>query len=345
MDTITIGGVSIAPGKRQTVDLPVVRLYTHTQLHMPVHVINSRSPGPVLFISAAIHGDELNGVEIIRRVLKLRGLRQMRGRLIAVPIVNVIGFIGHSRYLADRRDLNRVFPGAEQGPLALMLADLFIREVVAHATHGIDLHTATLHRNNFPQVRVSEGDHASLDLARQFNAPVIIQSKSRPGSLRHAIVERGLPNVLFEAGEALRFDETAIRVGVRGVLNVMRHLGMLPGRVTPSKRFKPAFFCKSSRWARSPSSGVLRNRTRLGKGVVKGQVLGVVADPFGENESDVIAPGDGYVIGRNEMPLVGKGDALYHVALAENLKETELDRAMPEEPDLVEAPGDDENWP
>ena len=225
---IKVGGTTISPGQRVTVDLPVADLYTSTSLHMPVQVICGRKPGPVLFVSAAIHGDELNGVEIIRRLLKRKALKSIRGTLLAVPIVNVHGFLNQSRYLPDRRDLNRSFPGSAKGSIASRLANLFIKEIVSKADFGIDLHTGALHRSNLPQIRANLDDAATLDIAQVFGTPVIINSDIRDGSLRACAFERGQPVLIYEAGEALRFDEISIRAGLRGILNVMRHIGMLP---------------------------------------------------------------------------------------------------------------------
>ena len=183
---------------------------------MPVHVIHGRRPGPCLFISAAIHGDELNGVEIIRRVIRLKSLSKLRGTLIAIPIVNVLGFLSQSRYLADGRDLNRFFPGSNTGSFANTLASLFMREIVGKATHGIDLHTGSRHRSNFPQIRITEEDDIASELADAFCAPIIMPSSNRDGSLRSAVQAKKIPILLYEAGEALRFDEVSIRIGVRG---------------------------------------------------------------------------------------------------------------------------------
>lgn len=313
MQPITINGTEIKPGSRATIDLPVGKFYTHTPLSMPVHVINSRKPGPRLFVSAAIHGDEINGVEIIRRLIKLPALKQMHGSLIAVPIVNVHGFINHSRYLPDRRDLNRVFPGSETGSLAARLANIFMREIVANSTHGIDIHTGAIHRSNLPQIRANLDDPETERLARVFGTPVIISSSLRDGSLREAAGEAGIPMLLYEAGEALRFDEVAIRAGVRGVTEVMRTLGMLPASRRHPDVIEPVI-TNTTYWVRAASSGILRPMIKLGGHVEKETLLGVISDPFGEKEVQVISPYNGIIIGRTNLPLVNEGDALFHIA-------------------------------
>ncbi len=311
---ITIGGAEVKAGERRTIDLPVTDLSTHTPITMPIHVVRGRRPGASLFICAALHGDEINGVEIIRRLLRISALRHLQGTLIAVPIVNALGFISQSRYLPDRRDLNRSFPGSARGSLAGRLARLFLDEVVAKSTHGIDLHTAAVHRDNFPQIRANLDDSECERLAQAFGVPVIVNTGFREGSLREAAAGLSVPVMVYEAGEALRFDEGCIRAGVKGVVRVMRALEMLAPSHRKTKPRPPALVIRSSRWVRAPQSGLLRSATPLGSAVSEGQVLAVVADPFGEKEVEVHASIGGVVIGRSNIPLVHEGDALFHIA-------------------------------
>ncbi|CAN5157790.1 succinylglutamate desuccinylase/aspartoacylase family protein [soil metagenome] len=312
--------MAVPAGGRATVEIPVADLYTHTSLTMPVHVVNGRQPGPTLFISAAVHGDEINGVEIIRRLLKLRALRGLRGALIAVPIVNVFGFLNLTRYLPDRRDLNRAFPGSERGSVTARLANLFAAEIVAKADCGIDLHTGAVHRANLPQIRADLDEPRTRRLAEAFGVPVLINATVRDGSLREFTAEKGIPMLLYEAGEALRFDEVSIRAGLRGILRVMRELGMLP----PSRKTRPGMapvIARSTSWIRAPASGIVRTVTALGAHVKKNEVLGVVSDPFGESDIPIAAPYAGLVIGCNNLPLSHEGDALYHVARFESTRD------------------------
>ncbi|GAB4394277.1 MAG: succinylglutamate desuccinylase/aspartoacylase family protein [Kiloniellaceae bacterium] len=310
---IEIGGVEVKAGESRTIDLPVTDLSTHTPITMPIHVVRGRRPGPSLFVCAALHGDEINGVEIIRRLLRLTALKRLQGTLIAVPIVNVLGFLSQSRYLPDRRDLNRSFPGSAQGSLAGRLARLFLEEIVAKSTHGIDLHTAAIHRDNFPQIRANLDDPESERLARAFGVPLVINTGFREGSLREAASGFSVPVIVYEAGEALRFDEACIRAGVKGVVRVMRQLEMLAPSSRRGRRADPLVI-RSSKWVRAPHSGLLRAATALGSSVRDGQVLGVISDPFGENEVEVRASIGGVVIGRSNIPLVHEGDALFHIA-------------------------------
>lgn len=311
---VRIGAAEIKPGERSSVCLPVATLYTHTPVEMPVHVINGRRSGPRLFVTAAIHGDELNGIEIIRRLLRVRLLSRLRGSLIAVPIVNVFGVLNHSRYLPDRRDLNRSFPGTERGSLAARVADLVLHEIIGQCSHGIDLHTGALHRSNLPQIRANLDDPATDALARAFGAPVLLNSDLRDGSLRAAAAERGIPMLLYEAGEALRFDEISIRGGVAGIVNVMRALEMLPALRAIRQRHKEPVVARSSFWIRAPRGGIVRTHAKLGSRVEKTSLLGTVADPFGDQEEQIVSPFGGIVIGRSSLPLVNEGDALFHIA-------------------------------
>jgi len=309
----TINGIDIRPGTRALVDLELPRLNSHTRLAMPVHVIHGRRDGPCLFVSAAIHGDEVNGVEVVRRLLLLKRLKHLRGTLVAVPVVNVYGLIHESRYLPDRRDLNRCFPGSERGSLAGRVAHLFMSEIVARCTHGIDLHTGAVHRSNLPQVRANLDDPETERLARAFGVPVLLNSSLRDGSLREAAAEHGVPMLLYEAGEGLRYNETAIRAGLHGVVNVMHALGMLTSRSRRRAPLEP-FVARSSSWVRAPESGMLHSRVKLGDMVEKKALLGRVHDPYSGEATPVTAHARGVIIGRVQIPMVHEGEALFHIA-------------------------------
>lgn len=310
---IELAGQKVWPGERKTIDLVVGKLYTHSPITMPVQVLCGHQAGPVMFISAAIHGDELNGVEIIRRLLKVPALKRLKGTLIAVPIVNLHGFINQSRYLPDRRDLNRSFPGSEKGSLAGRVARLFLDEIVERCTHGIDLHTGAIHRSNLPQIRADLDNEETLALAKAFGTPVVLNSNLRDGSLREAANKKGIPVLLYEAGEALRFDELSIRGGVQGILRVMRRLEMLPAS-RKKNEFDP-IVARSSAWVRAPQDGIFRAKVKQGDRVQKDQTLmAVVSDPFGESEVEIWAPFSGIVIGQLHLPLVNEGEALFHIA-------------------------------
>jgi predicted deacylase len=320
--TVRIGGVEVAPGERTYIDLPIADLYTHTPLTMPVQVVNGKRAGPTLFVSAAIHGDELNGVEIVRRLLAQKALNRLRGCLIAVPVVNVHGFLDQSRYLPDRRDLNRSFPGSATGSVAARLAYIFAQEIIRQADFGVDMHTGAQHRSNLPQIRANLDDEQTLSLAKAFKVPVLVNAPIRDGSLRGYAAEEGIPTLLYEAGEALRFDEVSIRAGLRGLLSVMRHLEMLPERKAKTGQKEP-LIATSTSWIRAPSSGIVRLRVKLGQRVDVGQSLATISDPMGEASQKVEARFAGIVIGQTNLPLVHEGDAMMHIARFDSVAQAE----------------------
>ncbi len=310
---LEIGGTIVKPGTTQTVTVPLSMLPNHAAFDLDMRVIHGMRPGKRLFICSTIHGDELNGIEIIRRVLASSLTKHIHGTLIAIPIVNLFGTLLHSRYLPDRRDLNRSFPGSQQGSSAAQLANVFLTEIVSKCTHGIDLHTGSNNRLNLPQVRCEFDNPETLRLALSFGAPVILKSKIREGSLREASEKLGIPTLTFEGGEAFRFNEFAIRAGVAGILRVMSALGMIPAGKCATAKGTPVI-SPSSRWLRSPITGVLRSACWLGDKVLKGDVVAKISDPLGIHTTDVIAQFDGIVVGRTQSPLVYKGDALFNIA-------------------------------
>ncbi|KOR30124.1 succinylglutamate desuccinylase [Achromatium sp. WMS2] len=321
---LIIEGQTVVAGSRQTLEIQLPLLYTHTQVMLSMHIVHGFIKGPTLFVSGAVHGDEINGVEIIRRLLQMPILRDLRGTLIAVPVVNVYGFVRQSRYLPDRRDLNRMFPGSERGSLAARLAHSFIQIVVKNSTHGIDLHTGALHRDNLPQIRAAfKPETVEEHMAKAFAAPIIMNSEMRDGSLREAAAEIGVPVIVYEGGEALRFDELAIRTGVRGIVGVMRALKMFKSPRNSGMRMQQnSLVAKSSTWVRAPQSGILRANVPLGVMVEKNERLGFITDPLGEQEEEVIAHTAGMVIGKVNLPLVNEGEAIYHIARLDSEEES-----------------------
>lgn len=312
----TLAGERVEPGARKTIKQQISYLSDHTPMSLTSHVIHGRRAGPVLFVSGAIHGDEIIGVEIIRRLMEMKALERLKGTLILVPVVNAYGFVAQSRYLPDRRDLNRCFPGSATGSLAGQLAHTFMTEIVAKCDYGLDLHTAAIHRANLPQIRADLSNPVVADMAKAFGASIMLDANLRDGSLREAAQAVGCNILLYEAGEALRFDENAIRIGVRGVLGVMRHVGMLPASKTRSA-IEP-ILSESSHWLRAPAGGVMRARKGLGDRVRQNEVLAEISDPLGELTDTVKAKRSGIVIGRSNLPVVNLGDALFHIARVKN---------------------------
>jgi predicted deacylase len=332
MSGFELGGKVIAAGARETVNLEVSTLANATPMNLPVHVVHGGG-GPVLFLSGVVHGDEIQGMEIIRRVLAHDAMASIKGTLLAIPIVNAFGFLNHSRYMPDRRDLNRSFPGSDQGSLASLLADLFFREIVMRSHYGIDFHTAALHRTNLPQIRIAPGDDSLLQLAEAFAAPVIITSKLRDGSLRQSAKNAGVKVVLYEGGEALRFDERAIEAGVKGTLRLMKMIGMI-AEAPPVPAHASTVHSGSSTWSRAPEGGILHSVRQVGDKVGRKEPIGIITDPLGAMRVPVFAEDDGIIIGRTNLPIVNRGDALFHIARIK-AKASARAEAMPDEDEII----------
>jgi uncharacterized protein len=339
-----IGGEAVPPGTRRLVDLPVSKLSNHTPVTLPVHVLHGFRPGPTIFVSAAIHGDELNGVEIIRRLLRTIRPENVSGTLLCVPVVNTYGFLARSRYMPDRRDLNRSFPGSQDGSLAARLAHLFLNEVALRCQIGIDLHTAAVHRVNLPQIRADfQKRPRSKELAEAFGTQVVMNSPERSGSLRKAAREAGIDVLVYEGGEGLRFDEGSIEAAYGGIVNVMLATGMLelPDGVDPKERnpnARPPLFTNMAKWIRASDGGVFRPRKKLGEAVSQGDLLGWISNPYDDTETEVRAPVRGIIVGMTTLPIANMGDALYHIAWPE-----EFGRAKPASRDAAPEPVMDED--
>lgn len=308
---IVVAGAAVGPGERAEISIPIGRLVTGERMSLPVMVLHGARPGPTVWINGAIHGDEIGGVEIITRVLRTLDPASMAGTLLAVPVVNVHGFVTGDRYLPDRRDLNRSFPGSVSGSLGAQIAHLFMHEIVARSGIGIDLHTGSDHRTNLPQIRADLDDPATRRLALEFGAPIVIHARTRDGSLRHAATQAGATVLLYEAGEASRFDEEAIAVGVSGVVRVFAAIGLIDAVMAPTAR--PRISRRTS-WMRARRSGIVHLDIEPGSLVRRRQELGTIDDTFGNRLAVLRAPFDGLVIGVNRHPLVNRGDAIVHIA-------------------------------
>ncbi len=301
----------VAPGSRKIIELTGAKLYTASPLSIPIEVINGKRTGPVLMINAAIHGDELNGVEVVRQMINAIDPARMSGTLIMVPVVNVFGFIQKSRYLPDRRDLNRCFPGSEKGSLASRLAFTFFNEVALKCDYIIDIHTGAIHRTNLPQIRADLSKPETKRLAEAFGTPVLVDSPLRGGSLRSEAEKNGITVITYEAGEALKFDPVAISAGLNGIRRVMQAIGMTRKhrRKTPT-----SVVTRSTTWIRADHDGILRTLVSLGDRVEKNQTLGFINSPLGHIEVEIQANKSGIVIGQQTLPLVNEGDAVFHIA-------------------------------
>jgi predicted deacylase len=315
-----IQGNFVPAGSRALINLPVGVFTNNTQVDLTLVVVHGRLPGPTVLVTGCIHGDEINGAEIIRRLLKSKSINRLRGTLLAVPIVNVPAFLNRSRYLPDRRDLNRLFPGSEKGSLGARLAKVVSCQLIPRSDLVVDLHTGAVNRPNFPQIRVTANDETSLEYAKIFNAPVTIIAPLRDSSFRSLCYSEGKQLLLYESGEALRLDAPSIRYGLQGIISVMRHIGMLAKKRLPERKKKTdTITCKKTFWERAPIGGLFTPLIALGKTVEADEVLGFVSDPYGGNETPVTATQQGVIIGRTNEGLADEGDALFHIAVFSNL--------------------------
>lgn len=309
----------IAPGTFADVAIPVSHQITGFSANLALRVLHGSKPGPCVFISGAIHGDEITGTAVIQRLATQLDPARISGTVILAPAVNIYGFLAHSRYLPDRRDLNRSFPGHARGSLASQLAHCFMENVIERCSLGIDIHSAAVHRYNLPQIRIAEGSPELVELAMAFGAPVIIESPLRDGSMRQLAHERGTPMLLLEAGEALRFDRLSIDVGANGVMRVLAHIGMIAADDGLTSVGIPARANRST-WVRAPRGGVTQLRRQSGDTVYRGDVLATVSGLFGEDAEELPSPIDGIVIGHATLPVANQGDALFHIAEIANLE-------------------------
>lgn len=310
---IIISGETVSPGEEKLLKINIDRLPTGTLIDIPVYVFNSKNPGPTILIQAGLHGDEINGIEIVRRMLDEKKLKINKGAIIAVPILNVFGFIHYSREVPDGKDVNRSFPGTKNGSMASRIAYHHIAEIIQQIDYGIDLHTGGGQRHNFPQVRYTLGDEQSLKLAEVFNAPILFASKLIKGSFRNAAYLMNKPTVVFEAGESMRFDQYAILVGIQGVLNVLKHFEMIDAIEAKYSAHKKTVHLKTRKWLRAPTAGMFIPEISNGSEIKKGQIIGFVADTYAKRNKKIKAPFDGYIICVNYQAVVNQGEALFHV--------------------------------
>jgi hypothetical protein len=278
-----------------------------------MQVQRGKREGPTMFVSTAVHGDELNGIEIVNRLLKSKSITFLRGTLIAVPSLNGYGVLSQSRYLPDRRDLNRNFPGSSKGSIAARLVHLLLNEIVSKCDLDIDLHTGAIHRSHLPQIRANLDAAEAFAMAESFELPVLLNANIRPDTLRQVAADLGVKVILYEAGEALRYDEFSIRAGVKGVVNVMREIGMLNKRQRKSHKTSK-FVARPSGWVRATESGFVNHLAQLGDHVNKGALLASIADSYGTELSKVLCPEEGVIIGKQSPPLTQEGEAMYYIA-------------------------------
>ena len=317
---ITICNETIHPGEQVSLALPLPELFSCAPMYMPIKVVHGKQAGPCLLVIAAMHGNELNGAEIINRLLQSSSIKKLKGTLIAVPIMNVYGFINRTPTLPGGASLGTNFPGSPQGAHAARLAHLFCSEIFALADYCIDLQTGWSNHTNLPQIFITDNNKKELELAHVFGAPVISELTEQKGSLRAYAKKQKTPYMVYEAGEAMRFDEHSIRIGIKGILRIMRYIEMLPALPKPNIEKRKSFLMRDAHWIRSPTSGISHSITRLGQQIKKGELLTIIKDPFGAGSNvQLTAPFDGIVVSINNLPLVYEGVALFQLASFERL--------------------------
>ena len=311
---ITILGESIKAGESKTIDMEIARLHTTTKLKIPVIVERSTIDGPVVLFSAGIHGDEINGVEVIRQLIIQKINKPKTGTIICIPIVNMFGFVNKSREVPDGRDLNRVFPGSKTGSLASRFAHHILKEIMPVVDYAIDFHAGGASRFNAPQIRLTPNNLELKKLADVFDAPFTLYSKNIAGSFRSSAEKINVKMLLFEGGKSLDINKSIATEGVNGVKRILSHLGMLSDNIAAEKQKNKTIYIEKSGWLRAKCSGLFHDNNLIGCFVEKGTILGIITDPFGKFEQKVKAPSNGYVINANHSPIVYEGDAIYHIS-------------------------------
>lgn len=309
---LSVDGQIVQAGEKAIIDLNIARLVSGTKIDLPIHVYRSENPGPVVLLSGGLHGDEVDGVEIIRRLISSKAFDKLKcGSVIAIPIMNIYGFLNYSREVPDGKDINRSFPGSKNGSLASRVAYNLTNKVLTEIDFGIDFHTGGANRYNYPQCRFSPEDPLAEEIASIFNAPITLQSGLIDKSLRKEAFKMGKSIIVFEGGEAMRFDELSIEEGIRGAKRVLAHFNMLADADQEQNSAK----CSNSQWIRARRSGLFHSIVKSGQWIDKKEVMGYISDPFGKKQIKVKAPESGIIVGHNNSPVVSQGDALFHLGI------------------------------
>ena len=310
---ITIGGETVRPDEDKLLKISIDRLPTGTLIDIPVYVINAKKPGPTILVQAGLHGDEINGIEIVRRMMAEKRFKIKKGAIIAVPILNIFGFIHFSRDVPDGKDVNRSFPGIKSGSMASRIAYHYVSEIMHQIDYGIDLHTGGGQRHNFPQIRYTQEDRKSQKLAEVFNAPFTFPSRLIKGSFRNAAYKMNKPTIVFEAGESMRFDDYAIMEGMQGILNILRYFEMIVKIESPFLERVKTVHIQERKWLRAATAGMFIPELTNGSEIKKGQEIGMITDTYAKRIKRIKAPFDGYVFCINHQAVVNQGEALFHV--------------------------------
>lgn len=308
---LVILGQEVKKGSSLLLEMEIAKLHTRNHISVPIIIERSVKDGPVLLLVGGVHGDETNGVAIIREIIRKKYNKPKCGTVICIPVFNVFGYLNHSREFPDGRDLNRMFPGTENGSLASQFAYKFTTEIAPHVDYVIDFHTGAAARENYPNIRYSKENGINFQLAKVFDVPFIVHSNHIAKSLRETVHKIGKPVLLFEGGKSMQLDPTVIKIGVEGTVNIMRYLKMQNG--VPQSKNKPVIIHKN-KWLRAPFSGIFEPSVKNGSYIKKKSIIGRISDPYGEFEKKIVAQHDAYIFGINTSPTVNKGDAIFHIS-------------------------------
>lgn len=313
-EILNILGQKIALGERKTINFNIANLYTSTKVEIPIIVERSKKPGPTILITAGIHGDEINGVEIVRQLIQNKINQPHIGTIICVPVLNVFGFLSMDRNFPDGRDLNRVFPGNSKGSLASQFAYQFTNKILPNVDFCIDFHTGGASRFNAPQIRVAPQNKELLEYATIFKAPFTVISKNISNTYRACCSKLNIPILLYEGGKSKNINKKVVTEGVEGTMRLLSHFGMLANAIEPPISKNKDICIHSSRWIRAKHSGLFHNEIKCGQFVEKGTIIATITDPYGKMNHKVKAGNSGYIINTNETPIVYQGDAIFHIS-------------------------------
>lgn len=312
--TIELLGEQILPGESKTIDVEIAKLHTMTKLKIPVIIERSKIDGPTVLFSACLHGDEINGTEIVRQIIRKKINKPKKGTIICIPIINIFGFINQTREFPDKRDLNRVFPGSKNGSLASRFAHFLVTEIIPKVDYAVDFHAGGASRFNAPQIRIVPNNPELKELAAIFNSPFTLYSKNITGSFRNACTKLGVKMLLFEGGKSLDLNEQITEDGIQGSKRFLHHLDMLNPKKEVIFKEEKTIFIEKSNWVRANFSGMFHGNVSIGSYVKKGELLAMISDPFGKVEHKLKAPNEGYIINVNDAPIVYQGDAVFHIS-------------------------------
>ncbi|WP_438967187.1 succinylglutamate desuccinylase/aspartoacylase family protein [Flavobacterium sp.] len=311
---IELLGETILPGQSKSIDVEIAKLHSMTKLKIPVIIERSKIDGPTVLLSACLHGDEINGTEIVRQIIRKKINKPKKGTIICIPIINIFGFINQTREFPDKRDLNRVFPGSKNGSLASRFAHFLVTEIIPKVDYAIDFHAGGASRFNAPQIRIVPNNPELKELAALFNAPFTLFSKNISGSFRNTSTKLGVKMLLFEGGKSLDLNEMVTQEGIEGTMRFLKHLDMLNPKKELTSFSEKTIFIEKSNWIRANFSGMFHGLIKIGSFVKKGDVLAMISDPYGKVEHRLKAPNDGYIINVNDAPIVYQGDAVFHIS-------------------------------